>query len=369
MNEIIKYFGLVLKNSLFWLSRKIDYPLLPPDILQLNFLYRCNLSCRMCSMKTKDHRLEVPLEVLKKLVDQAGMLGIKQALILGGEPFLSPGLFTLIKHVKKQKMISIVVTNGTLLNSDNLSGIESSGLDHLVISLDGSNEAILGAVRGPGVFATIEENIRKFNEFKTRHPQMATNISNCVTIMQQNIEDLLNIVELSRDWGVVSVVFQPVVANNTDQVKSGNISDTNIPSEKFAQMEMAIDRLIEFKKSSPENYSYVINSIRNLELIKKYFKGTLTRRDRKCYVGFNRFQVTQDNKVYFCVPTENNEVSFGNIQNDSIKDIWYSAKAKKYRIKAREIDCCCMQRCSYRDAFEEIESLWEKVRLFGIKFL
>jgi len=362
---VTKYRRMIANNVLFRFSWIIDYPLVPPDVIQLNFLYRCNLKCRMCKMRTKDSSTELPLGALKKLIEEAHAMKIKQVLLLGGEPFLGSYIFELIKHISVRGMTSIVVTNGTLLTNELSEKIKESGLSHIVVSLDGSNENVLSPIRGPWVFDKIIANVCRFQEFKKNNKDFHTELNSCITIMNQNIEDLYNIVILSRKIGFNSVVFQPVVPDNTNQIKSGNTADTNIPPEKMGIMEESLNRLIEFKKSGVENYNYVINSVKNLELIKKYFKGQVRRPERLCYVGFNRFQISQDSKVYFCVPLKGtNEVSFGNIQKDSIKDIWYSSKAREFRKQIKHNSCCCMQRCAYRDNFEQIESLFEKIDYF-----
>ena len=356
---------MIANNILFRLSRLIDYPLVPPDVIQLNLLYRCNLKCRMCKMQTKDSSLELPLGTLKKLIEQARAMKIKQALFLGGEPFLVAHLFELVKHASARGMTTIVVTNGTLLTDEMLQEIKRSGLSHIVVSLDGSCENVLSPIRGPGVFDKIIANIVRLQEFRRKYRDFRIELNSCITIMDQNIEDLYNIVMLSRKIGFDSVVFQPVVPDNTDQIKCANTAGSSIPPEKIGRMADALDRLIGFKKSGVENYAYIMNSIKNLELIKKYFKGQLARRERPCYVGFNRFQIAQDSKVYFCAPLEGtDEVSFGNIQKDSIKDIWYSSQAREFRRQIKQNGCCCMQRCAYRDNFEQIESFIERMHYF-----
>ena len=44
----MKKIELFKKNLGFWLSRKIDFPLVPPDTLQLSLTNLCNLRCKMC---------------------------------------------------------------------------------------------------------------------------------------------------------------------------------------------------------------------------------------------------------------------------------------------------------------------------------
>ncbi|MFC2140563.1 SPASM domain-containing protein [Candidatus Auribacterota bacterium] len=99
--------------------------------------------------------------------------------------------------------------------------------------------------------------------------------------------------------------------------------------------------------------------------MKKYFKGTLSSHERKCYIGFNRIQCTQDSKIYMCAALEgSDEVSFGNIEKNSLESLWKSDKAANLRKEIKKNKCCCMQRCAYREDFENFEGLIEKIRHF-----
>lgn len=129
-------------------------------------------------------------------------------------------------------------------------------------------------------------------------------------------------------------------------------------------MDQAIDGLIAYKKSSRENFDFIGNSTRHLELIKKYFRGTLGPTEMPCYAGYNRLQIIQEGKLYFCVSQAENQAAFGDIRKNTLKELWFSRRAGVYRKQIRRCRVPCLQWCSYRDGFMELSGMLQKERLF-----
>ncbi|MCK9430796.1 MAG: radical SAM protein [Candidatus Omnitrophica bacterium] len=351
----------LLRHFKFFLSRELDYPLVAPDMLQLCFLSRCNLKCKMCNVQEKYEKLkisgevyELDFKIMQDLICQAADMGIKQLFLIGGEPFLSRDLFDIIKFTGQHKMETVVFTNGTLLG--NLEIIEKtfdSGLRSLGISIDGANENTYKNIRGEGIFERIIENIRLFNKIKKDRGLISPSISIACTVMDQNIEELLDIVNLAKSLEVDGIGFQPVVTNNTDQRLRNSPNQNWIPPSRYAILDRSIDKLLEYKCSNKENFKFIYTGLVQLRLIKDYFKGGSVLNRQKCYAGFNRIIISQDGKVYLCAAEpDNGEVSFGDIHKDRLKDLWYSDKAKVFRRSIKKCSNHCLLSCARRGEFD-----------------
>ncbi|MBD3263494.1 MAG: radical SAM protein [Candidatus Omnitrophica bacterium] len=371
----LKYFyNLARKNLLFWVSRKIDYPLCPPDMVQVNFTFRCNLRCKMCSMHEQMNRLkgegrqiEIDSVTFGKLIKETKEMGVDNILFIGGEPFLRKDLFELISFARSLGLNTIIVTNGVLLNEDNIRKCIDSGVDWLSISLDAASEASFSRIRGEKVFGKITDNIDRLNLIKKELSKEFPKIVSVCTIMDENLEELLDVVELCKKENIERVIFQPVVINNIDQTKRGDESAPLIRRERLTALDSSIDKLIAYKKKSPENYALIANDFKNLNMIKRYFRGKASIRQRPCYAGYNRLQIVQEGKVYFCVSQDEYVANFGDVKKDSLKDLWFSKEAKKYRKLIKKCKSPCLQWCSYRDAFIEFRDIFVKRRLFSKK--
>ena len=364
--------GLIKNNFLFWLSRKIDYPLIPPDVVQVNFTFRCNLRCKMCSMekqekflKSRNRQIEIDSETFRKVIREAREIGAKSVLFIGGEPFLRKDLFDLVSYAHSLGLGTVIVTNGVLLNEETIRKCFASGVEWLSISIDAATTATFSKIRGEGVLGAIIENINLLNRLKKEEKKEFPKIVTCSTIMNDNLEELLDIVHLCRELKIERVLFQPVVANNIDQTQRRNDAAGFVPKERIGILDRSVDGLIDYKKQSAASFDFIANSLRYLELIKKYFRSGIKLNALPCYAGYNRLQIVQEGRIYFCVSQQENEANLGDIKRDSLKSLWFSKEAKSFRRLIRRCDNPCLQWCSYRDEFMELTGLWQKRKLFG----
>lgn len=362
---------LTRNNFLFWLSRRLDYPLCPPDVVQINFTFDCNLRCKMCRMyeqkeflKGSGRQIEIDPQTLKKLIRDTKELGTKAVLFIGGEPFLKSGLLGLIAYARDIGLGTVVVTNGVLLNGEIINGCFDAGLDWLSISIDAASENVFSRIRGAGVLDKITHNLRLLAELKKNRGKVFPKVVAVCTIMNDNLEGLSDVVRLSKDLGIERVLFQPVVANNIDQTLRDADHPGSVPFERLGVLDDAIDALLRYKGESLSNFSFIGNSTGNLRLIKKYFRGKTRPKDMPCYAGYNRLQIVQEGKVYFCVNQQKYDANFGDVRRDSLESLWFSDKARFYRKLIRRCKAPCLQWCSYRDEFYELTEFFQKKILF-----
>ena len=359
------------RNFLFWLSRKIDYPLVPPDVVQVNFTFRCNLRCKMCSMydqmeflKSQGKQVEIEKDTFRKVIKESKELGAKAILFIGGEPFLNKDLFELIEYARTLGLGTVIVTNGVLLHEENIRKCMQTGVDWLSISIDAASEGGFSKIRGQDVFGKIVHNITMLNDFRRKGKNRSPKTVAVCTIMDDNLEDIMNVVQLCKDLEIERVLFQPVVAHNIDQTHRDGNSPGFVPPQRLDVLDKVIDNLLEYKKKSLSNFDFIGNSTRHLRLIKKYFRGSVKHRELPCYAGYNRVQIVQEGKIYFCVNQEQFEANYGDIRKDSLKDLWYSQEARSYRKLIRKCKVPCLQWCSYRDEFTALAEIFQKAFLF-----
>ena len=106
-------------------------------IVQIHPTLRCNLRCLHCYSKSSPREKDqLSTQTIIKLLSSAHKQGYRTASFSGGEPVLSAGLGTMLRHAKTLGMRTTVTSNGMLLNSERLEMI-SGYTDVLAISLDG----------------------------------------------------------------------------------------------------------------------------------------------------------------------------------------------------------------------------------------
>ena len=236
-------------------------------------------------------------------------------------------------------------------NADIIGKIFDSGLDDLMVSIDGSCDDTFKKIRGEGVFDKILSNIGLLNSIKKNRGALSPKIIFFCTIMNQNIEELTDIVNLAKKLEASCVGFQPVVKDNTDARLRDNPDLNWVPESRYAALDHSINALVEYKLSSKENFDFIFTGVDQLQLVKNYFRGNLPK--QKCYTGFNRMIISQDGKMYFCAqePTQG-EISFGDIHKDSLRQLWYSRKAYTFRKCIKRCANPCLLGCTRRDEFD-----------------
>jgi len=118
-----------------------------PLNIMLAVTNRCDGHCAICRIPQREME-EMSLTDIRRLLDEAAVLGCRRLGIWGGEPLLRKDLGEIIACAKKLKMFVTVDTNGHLLPycDETLRQV-----DHLNISLDGGKTAH-DAIRGDGAW-------------------------------------------------------------------------------------------------------------------------------------------------------------------------------------------------------------------------
>jgi MoaA/NifB/PqqE/SkfB family radical SAM enzyme len=127
----------------------------------------CNLACTHCfvSCSPTNHTHELmPLAEVRRYLDEAVRLGVREYYFTGGEPFLNPEMEAILEATLAVGPAT-VLTNGLLLDAARcarlaaLANASDYSLD-LRVSLDGYDAATNDPIRGEGTFERILEGIR-----------------------------------------------------------------------------------------------------------------------------------------------------------------------------------------------------------------
>ena len=106
-----------------------------PFLAHIIPIRRCNLACTYCN-EFDDFSKPVPLDEMFRRIDKLGELGTSAVTISGGEPLLHPELDDIIRRIRKNGMISGLITNGYLLVAERIERLNRAGLEWLQISID-----------------------------------------------------------------------------------------------------------------------------------------------------------------------------------------------------------------------------------------
>ena len=324
----------------FYFGRLISYPLIPPEHVYFSLTSRCNLRCRMCDIPKNPSRIEDELSVskIKDIILQIKDMGIKHIIFSGGEPLLREDLIELVEFAVANsiKMVDII-TNGILLTDDIIQSLIKLKLNHITISLDGLRESN-DKIRGEGVFDKAETNIDKFNYYKSQLDSSFPTVGINFTIMDENINDILPMVEFARAKKCNIIVFQPLLFNNTKMYEKR--CNSLWPSEEnIFKLKHIVKKVISLKEKSDDLYIYTDKTI--LKELPNYFMGKRPGSHFKCYEGIKRIVIRCDGKLWSCGGI------YSDLNSAALKNIWFSQEAMKVRYDARKCKEHCLQDCVY----------------------
>ena len=140
-----------------------------PDSLQIHQLDleihgACNYKCEMCPQawgRERTFRKSMPMELFKKIVDDAMQYGLTSASLHGsGEPTLNRNMPDMVKYLKDRGVEVISFTNGLRLTDELAGALLDAGLDVLRISAIGCDAEAYARWMEPGAFDQVRENVR-----------------------------------------------------------------------------------------------------------------------------------------------------------------------------------------------------------------
>ena len=201
--------------------------------------------------------------------------------------------------------------------------------------MDALTPAIHDDIRGvPGSFEKTFNGLKALSKIKSSYPNINFNVISI--ILNENLEELLPLANLLKSLKVNSIQFQPLLVNNLIMNTRSNRAKYWIPKERLPLLDEVIDGLVEFKR---RNYHLVRNSEENLKLAEKYFRGALTDKDVECLYAVKTMLVANNGEVTTCFDC------YGNVRKNSLKEIFYSASAKKARQKVAACKQPCLLSC------------------------
>lgn len=113
--------------------------------LFLEITKKCNLNCLHCGSDcTRDNNAaELTTESWIKIIDHVKhqFSSSVAVIITGGEPLMHKDVFEIGKHISENSMRWGMVTNGILLNNNNLEKLIQAGISSITLSLDGLESA------------------------------------------------------------------------------------------------------------------------------------------------------------------------------------------------------------------------------------
>jgi MoaA/NifB/PqqE/SkfB family radical SAM enzyme len=214
-------------------TRQPALALSQPRVIELEISRTCNIRCVMCGrFKHKFPRAGRPAEMTPPRFEQilARLPAVRDISFRGGgDPFLNPHLFDLVKAAGDRGISVRTYTNGTLLDETRGQAVIDSGMAELTISFDGGRRETYERIRAGASFDEVTGHMGAFHRLKNRLGARRPVLSVLFIAMRDNVREIPEAVALFKSLGVEKVTIK-----NLDSSADESLDARVLTGEEFA---------------------------------------------------------------------------------------------------------------------------------------
>lgn len=297
---------------------------------------RCNLRCLMCQIP-EEKTTELSTAQWKKAIKDVSSLGAQTMVFSGGEPLLREDIFELIYFTKNHHMNACLTSNGCLINQDIALKLSQSGINVVNISIEG-DKLTHDYLRGEGSF---DKAILALEYLKMHKIESTI----AATVSRYNFECLKLVLELAKVKGATTVRFQPF---NRIFLKDASKGDDFFIDKKDKEM---LQEIIEGVIKLSNEYKISINPVSYLRNIPSYLCKEKIAAKKGCSALWTSCPINSKGEVFPCWNLASRDRIIGNIDHESLVDLWFSNRHNQIRESVLQAGCFgCMMSC-YDEVF------------------
>ena len=274
----------------------------------------CNLRCPECPSGLRSFTRPTGMldpDFFKRVIDEIHKDLFYLIFYFQGEPYLNPAFLDLVKYACSKKIYTATSTNAHYLNDINAKKTVESGLDRLIISIDGTTQETYESYRIGGTLYKVLEGTRNIVKWKRELKSKTPHIIFQFLVVKPNEHQLEDVKKLAQELGVDEVAFKTAQIYDYE-----NGSDLIPDNEKYSRYE------------KNENGKW---SIKNPLL-------------NHCWKLWHSCVVTWDGRVVPCCFDKDAEYKMGDLKQNSFEGIWKSEVYNNFRasvLRSRsEIEMC-----------------------------
>lgn len=274
----------------------------------------CNLRCPECPSGLRSFSRPTGMldqHFFEKTIDELYGHLLYLIFYFQGEPYLNPAFLDMVKYASSKKIYTATSTNAHFLNDENARRTVESGLDRLIISIDGTTQDVYEQYRVGGSLEKVLEGTRNIVRWKKKLHSKTPHTIFQYLVVRPNEHQAGDLHRLAKEMGVDEVAFK------TAQVYDYENGNDLIPT---------LDKFSRYRKNSDGKWS-IKNSLFN-----------------HCWKMWHSCVLTWDGTVVPCCFDKDASHSMGSLQQKSFKEIWFGEAYNEFRrnllTSRSKIDIC-----------------------------
>lgn len=225
---------LLLKSS-YRLSYLIKRPIHwgSPMAVSIEPTTACNLRCPQCPSGLRQFTRptgNLKPELNRLILDKLGKSLQHINYYFQGEPFIHPNFLELVKEARKRNIYVVTSTNAHFISPETAAKIVASGLNEIIVSIDGTTQETYEKYRVEGHLEKVLEGTRNLLEARKNQNSSFPLITFQFLVVKCNEHQIPEIQELTKAYGVDRLTLKTVQVYDFE-----NGNDLIPQNEKFAR--------------------------------------------------------------------------------------------------------------------------------------
>jgi radical SAM protein with 4Fe4S-binding SPASM domain len=261
----------------------------------------CNLRCPQCPSGLRQFTRETGMlqeDLFRKTILQLRRHLHSLTFYFQGEPYLNRGFLDMVRFAADQDIFTITSTNGHYLDEETARQTVQSGLDKLIISVDGLDQESYGKYRIGGQLQKVMDGTRALVKQKRELRSSTPHLIWQFVVFSHNEHQVEEVKRLGKELGVDEV-----------KIKTAQIYDF----ENGNQMLPENNDLSRYEPGINGRYS-LKNKLLN-----------------HCWRMWQGCVITWDGKVVPCCFDKDASHRLGNLQTETFRQVWHSAPYNSFR--------------------------------------
>ncbi|MEG1257269.1 radical SAM protein [Clostridium sp.] len=272
-----------------------------PISIYLCITNKCPNNCLYCSAKNRKVEEELSREQWVNVIKELQEMKTPIIGITGGEPMLREDIFEIVRNIDSRST-SILFTSGFNLSYEKAKKLKDSGLFGIGISLDSYDKNVHNKNRNnENAFGYAVEALRNAN--RAGLYTMAQTV-----ILKENLdeEELFKLFKFAKDNGAHEVkILEPILSGNLLAEKQlKNVLYSESDREKLIKIQHKANKRSDLPKIS--TFAYTESELKF-----------------GCGAGNQHSYISASGELY---PCDFVSMSFGNVKEESIKNLWLEMK-------------------------------------------
>lgn len=301
--------------SSYYLSKSLKRPIHwgMPTVMEIEPTTSCNLRCPQCPSGLREFTRNtgmLDLELYKKIINEIHPELIYLILYFQGEPFLNKQFLDFVKVAAAKNIYTATSSNAHYFTDEMAKATVLSGLDRLIISIDGVDQESYQKYRVGGNLEKVLEGTRNLLHWKKKLGRTTPHIIWQFIAFQHNEHQIPEIKKLAKEIGVDELGIK------TAQIYDYQTSDSFIPKNEDLSRYRKTEKGYEIK-----------NELLN-----------------QCWRMWRGSVITWDGLVVPCCFDKDATHRFGDVREESFEKVWRGEAYQGFRaaiLKSRAgIDIC-----------------------------